>query len=402
VKPESLMLISDAKSVLEKIAHASVSENPLAAVFQPWIYPEHDWPSPADVIKRAADAKGAELTSRGVAVLGFSCDLPTFRSKYESSFLEHLRWLMGRPNFGAGGEPAGVLVDPISLMGVWVGGRNLLRNEKRNKFDAWAAAVMKDAMLIAGESGFDRSLLAALEVCLTGNEQRLNGIPSWLRASLSRKGWGIISDTEVAVVLKTAIEDVQNISNPFEAGIRLSAIQWASSRALQFDLSALSVADLVRVLSNVALVFQRWTWEEKPRTTKRGAVARKWHIENEYHVQSLLYAVLKPVIPALEEEKYLASTGVYQPRADLALPALRLVIEAKFWYPGKKAKEVIEEIAADLSLYLRPDSPYDSLIAVIWDDAGRTQEHGELKRGLGGLNGMRDVVIVPKPSFMRD
>jgi hypothetical protein len=80
--------------------------------------------------------------------------------------------------------------------------------------------------------------------------------------------------------------------------------------------------------------------------------------------------------------------------------ALELVIEVKFWYRGKSVKDLTEEIAADLTLYLRKDSPYRKVIVVIWDDGARTEDQAELKRGLKGLGGLSDVVIVNRPSCM--
>jgi hypothetical protein len=169
---------------------------------------------------------------------------------------------------------------------------------------------------------------------------------------------------------------------------------------MDFDVTALTTADVAGILQRVPTAFQRWTWEDKPRTTRLGALPRRWHIENEYHFQSLLYAVLKPVIPALDEEQYLAATGTYQPRADLCIRGLELVVEVKYWYRGKSVKDLTEEIAADLTLYLRSDSPYRKVIAAIWDDGARTEEQAELQRGLKGLSGLFDVVIVNRPSRM--
>ena len=117
-------------------------------------------------------------------------------------------------------------------------------------------------------------------------------------------------------------------------------------------------------------------------------------------MQSLLFTVLKPIFPELDEEKYLASTGRYQPRADLCLPSLQLVIEVKHWYLGGSIKELTEQIASDYTLYLRSDSPYRAMIAVIWDDGARTEEHGEFEKGLRGLTNMRAVIFISRPSKM--
>jgi hypothetical protein len=77
-------------------------------------------------------------------------------------------------------------------------------------------------------------------------------------------------------------------------------------------------------------------------------------------------------------------------------------VEVKFWYRGKSVKDLTEEIAADLTLYLRKDSPYRAVIAAIWDDGARTEEQAELMRGLKGLTGLSDVVIVNRPSCMNN
>ena len=57
---------------------------------------------------------------------------------------------------------------------------------------------------------------------------------------------------------------------------------------------------------------------------------------------------------------------------------------------------------AGLTLNLRKDSPYRAVIAAIWDDGARTEKQAELMRGLKGLTGLFDVVIVNRPSCMND
>jgi hypothetical protein len=133
----------------------------------------------------------------------------------------------------------------------------------------------------------------------------------------------------------------------------------------------------------------------------KGAEARKWHVDNEYHVQSVLWAVLNPIFPDLKEEEYLASVAHLQPRADLCIPSLKLIIEAKFWYPKQKPQDLIEQILGDASLYLQADSGFNELIAVVWDDESRVEDHDLFRQGLKRVRGMRDVVFIQKPSIMR-
>jgi hypothetical protein len=404
MKSETVMLITDAREVLLKTALAEAKQNPLAAAFLGWLLRRDELiPLMADAATRAAGAKGGERSSRNVAVLGFACGVEKLKARFATEFAAQLEWSLGRPNFAAGGEPCGVVADPLNFAGVIAGGEAGLATALRQRFEQWAAAVWKDADGLIQEGAWQRGLLDLLGRRVSIAKANAAAIDSvWLAAALNRRGWGVPVESSAGEILKAAVKDASAVTDGFEAGLRFEAIDWAVQRAMDFDIAALTVADVATVLHRVPTVFQRWTWEDKPRTSRAGAVARRWHIENEYHFQSLLYAVLKPLIPALEEEQYLPPTGTYQPRADLCILALQLVVEVKFWYRGKSVKDLTEEIAADLTLYLRKDSPYRAVIVAIWDDGARTEEQAELKRGLKGLTGLSDVVIVNRPSCMNE
>jgi hypothetical protein len=396
------MLITDARAALLKTAKTEAGENPLVVAFLGWLLRSDELLAlMEDAVTRAAAAKGAERSSRNVAVLGFACGIEQLKPRFATEFATQLEWLIGRPNFATGGEPCGVVADPMNFAGVIVGAENVLGAPARKKFDAWVTGVWKDASALIQEGGWQRSLLETLGRRFSiGPAPQTSGSLIWFAAALQKRGWIEPAEKSVSEVLKGALVDADKVTDGFEAGLRLAAIEWAVQRAVDLDIAALTLQDVAAVLHRVPSIFQRWTWENKPRTAKAGAEARRWHIENEYHFQSLLYAVLKPLLPALDEERYLPPTGTYQPRADLCILALELVIEVKFWYQGKSVKDLTEEIAADLTLYLRPDSPYKKVIAAIWDDGARTENQAELKRGLMGLAGLADVVIVNRPAFM--
>jgi len=403
VKTESLMLITDAREVLRKTAVADAKGNPLAAAFLGWLLRQDEFIAMLEeAAGRASAAKGADRNSRNVAVLGFACAIDSLKPRFAAEFTRQLEWSMGRPNFATGGEPCGVVADPLSFAGAVAGAEAVLAIEGQKQFEQWAASAWKDADTLIENGSWRRGLLNSLggRIGKTKENRHEGGDPVWLAAALQRRGWGAPAEKSVSDVLKSALSDAAGVSDGFEAGLRLAALDWAVARAMDFDVTALTVGDVAGVLHRVPAVFQRWTWEDKPRTARHGAEARRWHIENEYHFQSLLYTVLKPLIPALEEEQYLPPTGTYQPRADLCILGLELVVEVKFWYQGKSVKVLTEEIAADLTLYLRIDSPYRSVIVVIWDDGVRTEEQAELRRGLKGLSGLSDVVIVNRPSCM--
>ena len=168
----------------------------------------------------------------------------------------------------------------------------------------------------------------------------------------------------------------------------------------QSALGSFSLEDVSKLLTQVPAGLRRWTWEEKPRT--KGGTPRQWYIENEYHVQNMLYFLLAAVFADIGEEEYTGSVGQKKPRVDLVIPSLKLVIEIKFWRKHKPPQEIIGEIAEDTSLYLAEGSPHEQIIAFIWDDSCRIEEHHLLKSGIKKMKGIFDVVIVSRPGFMAD
>jgi len=390
-----VLLIRDAQETLTLQVTRSSANNPLLAVFADWlgVMPAEN----ALIAKAIADAEnatGGERTSRGVALLGFRLA----RNGESNAFRRQLEWLVGKPNFDAAGDPSAILVDPIILLGIAVGlAAVTVPSQLLKRITGWAEGVKGDSTNITGLPLWQTELFRAALAKVTRGSPPHSETLLWLSAALAEKQIFTIRDAQAADALRQCLDNLSSIDD-FEAALRLKALEWARHRALELDLHALTIGDVAKLIRNIPQIFQRWTWEDKPRTTKRGAIARKWYIDNEYHVQNLLYAILKPVLPSLDEEKYVASTGTYQPRADLSVLSLQLVIEVKFWYQNGSVKDLIEQVAADHSLYLRSDSLYRSIIAVIWDEGARTEEHSELERGLAGLTNMKDVIVISRPA----
>ena len=72
----------------------------------------------------------------------------------------------------------------------------------------------------------------------------------------------------------------------------------------------LGVAGLVGLLEGLAQSMSHWTYEKTPRVT--GRPARRWEVDHEYHVQNLLWTVLRvlrPVWSDLVDEQSLPKVG---------------------------------------------------------------------------------------------
>lgn len=188
--------------------------------------------------------------------------------------------------------------------------------------------------------------------------------------------------------LETHLSKLKAVKENYEKGLLISS---------QSALGSFSLEDVSKLLTQVPAGLRRWTWEGKSRT--QGGTPRQWYIDNEYHVQNLLYFLLGAVFTDIREEEYTRSVGQKKPRVDLEIPSLKLVIEIKFWRSTDKPQKVIGEIAEDASLYLAEGSPHEKIIAFIWDDYRRTEEH-HLLREIKRMNGIFDVVIVSRPARM--
>jgi len=163
-----------------------------------------------------------------------------------------------------------------------------------------------------------------------------------------------------------------------------------------------SVDDLLGFLENIPVGLKRWTWEDTGRT--RGAEPIKWQVENEYHVQNLLYVLLAPIFNDIADEVNLQPVGQKNPRIDLYLPSLHTIIEVKYRKDVKKSfPTLIGEIAEDASLY-RVDTKYKDarIVSFLWDCTRSTQEHTKFKEGVLKINGIDGCVVVSAPSTMNE
>lgn len=159
-----------------------------------------------------------------------------------------------------------------------------------------------------------------------------------------------------------------------------------------------SLEDLLGFLEHIPVGLKRWTWEDAGRT--RGAEPVKWQLENEYHVQNLLYVLLAPIFNDIADEVNLQPVGHKNPRIDLYLPSLHTIIEVKYRKDVKKSfPALIGEIAEDASLY-RADTKYKNarIVSFLWDCTRSTQEHAKFKEGVLKINGINGCVVVSAPS----
>lgn len=162
-----------------------------------------------------------------------------------------------------------------------------------------------------------------------------------------------------------------------------------------------SASDVVRLLENTQSAMKRWVWEKSAR--RRDADPARWLIDNEYHVQSLLWAVLYPIFGSdLRDEEYLVGYGLKQPRADIVIVGLKLVVEVKFARNRRDFAEIEEQVAGDLGLYFEDPERVSRLVVYVYDDCDTQypEQYDTLKNALRARDRVDDVVIVRRPGML--
>lgn len=360
--------------------------------FSGWI--THDLSRLQAAVDEANQFTGQARHPEHVAALGYGARASRLNPQSLHILRDEVDHLGGR-SFFAPGRPLRFEVDGIALLGVALGIASLAevtdqswlirlleRSAQEVISDEWQLGLVRLARRVLGEQG-------------------LRIVPPDLAVAGVSHGVGELQDGDRAQAWKMAVEFSPHNSGPGRDAVRLAVFESEFARLGQITIANATRTDLVTLLQNVSRGMKRWTFEHEKRTAN-SAIAR-WDVENEYHVQNLLWAVLAPVFPDLEDEENLPSIGQKKPRADLGVPSLRTLIEVKFLRDrGQRAlAKLIEEIAADASLYLSRTADYDDIVVFIWDDCAQTEQHHELKSGIEQIKGVSAAIILPRPSIMK-
>jgi len=384
----------DLRRSLAAAASDDVGQPPHARAFAAWIQSVRMEQVPlfGHLATEAAAANGPALQTVHAAVLGYAFNLD---SAFNAPFIAALEWLRQRQYF-APGRPLTFEVDGLALLGT-VAGVAHLKDDERTSARAWLEPLLRRSLGSGRLADWNASLIAAA-LCIIAQEP--GTVTDDLRVALAAKSLMPVTAASRATAGDIILGLVGSTDGMTRAAAQLAALTYLLRDASTLRLGSASVEDVARLLEGVARSMRRWAWETAPRTS-RSSLAR-WEVANEYHVQDMLWAILAPVFPDLDDEEWLKSLGPHHPRADLAIPSLELIIEVKFMRPGGPSvfSSTIKEVAADASTYLQEGSGYQHIIAFVWDDAARTEEHGELRQGLTRIRGVRDAIILPRPSKM--
>lgn len=363
-----------------------------AHAFHAWLF--EDQARSAELAQAAAEAfaLAGERSAGHVATLGYAAGLSNQAERIRPLLIDGLTWLGDRAWFRPN-QARTLEADGVSAFGVSLGARHA-----GVAGVDWLRSLVVRSASLPDLSALDRSLMVAAAhlIDAPGRQDGIAMIPE-ARLGLSHLEISTVDDACREAAWQRILRFASAPAAVPEAALLLKALDVLTERSLPARLGRLEPEDVLHVLEGVQRALRRWTWEAAPRTSK-SAVAR-WEVENEYHVQNLLWAMLAPLFPDLNDEQSLAPVGQKSPRADLTIPSLATVVEVKFMRQGARFQDVIEEIAADASLY-GADPHWTSLIPFVWDDARRVEEHQKLISGLRHLPGVIGAVVVARPGKM--
>ncbi len=401
-------LIDDARRALLRQIRSIIGRNDLQEAFAVWLLRD---PVPGlgldGVLDAAFKATGAERTYRHVAILGLAAQVRDLSQEQQESLASGLSWMVCRDPV-VGLTPMPFCLDGVGLAALVLGAKATGDSGLWERTCQWVQRCRGATSGGQGLGIWQEGLLTVIGTQFGLRWERKGGDgpeAAEVRVALRSKGFEVADlassieqdERQALDVIRT--ESPVNLDVP-RVAIRLAALDWIRRARPVADLRNVSIAELCNLLRELPAGLKKWTWELRART-KTSPEARKWHVDNEYHVQNLLWLLMAPIFPDLIGEDATPKVGPVQPRADIDIPSLRVIVEAKFMRPTDAPKEMIEQIAEDASLYLVLGSKYDSLIPFIWDDSHRTEHHGEMVRGLRQISGVRDAVIVSRPGSMK-
>ena len=347
-------------------------------------------PGDRERLNEHASLTGDNQSYQQIAAAGYALARDPAMADLVAGFKAAFEHLSGRTFFAEGRTPR-FEVDGVALLGValgasaaeipeedigWLQGL-LQRSSGSLQGDRWQHDVVEVARGIVDDEH---------EVSIRGNRLR-TAFSESLHEDERQAAWA-------EMVACCGERDAVQIA------VNRAVFERCAASLAAMPIAGAGVAGLISILEGLAQSMSHWTYETSVRV--KSVAPQQWEIDHEYHVQNLLWTLLRPVFSDLVDEQALPKVGHKTPRYDLGVPSLDTIIEVKFMRRAGSAecRKVTEEIAADRSLYLGPATGYSRLIAFIWDDCRQTEEYQTLKKGLEGMEGIEKVVVLPRPSRM--
>lgn len=345
--------------------------------------------------------QGAARTYRDVATLGFAVSVLSQLENVEDSLLAGLQWMKERKTFTPNRMPT-FEVDGLALLGIAQGIAEC--KEQMMGLKEWVINLLQESLKNTRLDPSERSYMCAanLLICRSLNVTipiGVSDIESDLALVLNAKGFHKVTQEIERETLALILQSDHTEQDINRAAVQLAALESLLRQTPKALLHTPSVEGIVQLLSSINRSFRRWHRREKAQSRKEGTKPIQWLPSNEAHVQDLLWFLLAPIFPDLEDEEHLPSSDHKHPKYHLGIPSLRLIIEIKWIVNGNPSEfdKIVEEVSVKTFSYLSPSSRYDKLIIFVWDNSHTTEEHQPLLQELQKIEEVVDAVVIPCP-----
>lgn len=406
-------LLDSRKTALSRIIRDAVEESPPTSVgFAVCVLAESQ-ESSVIAGSRIAQLDGGKIEYGGypdLALWGFRFwrqDSPNARDM--ESFKAGLARLHSRGETGVD-TFAG---DDVALLGVAIGLWRLLKlgdQEARAHIDWLIPLIDKTPRIISWS--FRMRALAGDLLDSRGRlrvSPNLNGTDETALEVVLRDVWQEVFINSTTLDLQTQSALLNRLLSDYQPhqGDLERAVVWLKALDILVDYASRalfpSISDTIYILENVQHALKRWKWEDKAQ--RKSTMPARWLIDDEYDVQSLLWAILYPIYGSeLVDETYLANWGFVQPRADLGILKIKLIIEVKFARSPNDFAEFEEQVSGDLGLYFKDPGQFDRMVVFVYDDCdtAHPEKYDSLRNALKKRERIEDVVFVRRPGMLPD
>src|SRR5262249_2474624 len=217
---------------------------------------------------------------RDVAVLGFASSVIPAGTTCQAWFCDGLQWMQGR-RFFPPNRAFSFEIDGLSILGVAAGIASLESGSEKESAQRWLADIISQSLRLAPGGNWDKSLrkVAALLVTSPGVAGQTDPtIDADLLTALAAKGLIQITEEVEKRARKLILDLGYRTEGPDRAATQFHALRWLLRQAANAIPTQATVEDLITLLRAVLSGLRRWTWEDKPRTKRRGATAVKWDV----------------------------------------------------------------------------------------------------------------------------
>ncbi len=240
-----------------------------------------------------------------VACLGYSIAADMATDGDLARFRQGFQHLSGRTFFAEGRVPR-FEIDGFALLGVSLGiKRAHVPDPERN----WIFDLLEKSAKVVPHDNWEYELVKAAQAVL--------GIVDW--AAILEELCRVAIQT--ALNIETDANDMQRAwaSTVVLIGEKTQPKRAAGRAVFDTCMGALSrlpihgagLPELIHLLDEVRDAMSHWTYETKTRV--KSVIPQQWEVDHEYHVQNLLWTLLRPVFKGLVDEQSLPKVGHTEP-----------------------------------------------------------------------------------------